>query len=35
MFSQVLFSVLLIAGCLVAYEVDIWQKPVKRPHSPR
>jgi hypothetical protein len=35
MLSQALFSVLLIAGCLVVYEVGIWQKPVKRPHSPR
>jgi hypothetical protein len=35
MLSQALFSVLLIAGCLVVYEVGIWKKPVKRPHSPR
>lgn len=33
MLSQALFSVLLIAGCLVVYEVGIWKSPVKRPHS--
>jgi hypothetical protein len=35
MLSQALFSVLLIAACLVVYEVGIWTKPVKRLHSQR
>jgi hypothetical protein len=35
MLSQALFSVMLIAGCLVVYEVGIWKRPGKRPHSLR
>jgi|SwirhirootsSR3_FD_contig_51_11124055_length_498_multi_1_in_0_out_0_2 hypothetical protein len=35
MLSQALFSVLLIAGCLVAYEAGIWIRPAKRLHPPR
>jgi hypothetical protein len=34
MLSQALLSVVLIAGCLVVYEVGIWKRPVKGPHSP-
>jgi hypothetical protein len=30
-----LFSVLLIAGCLVVYGVGIRRRPIKRPQSPR
>lgn len=35
MLSQALFSVLLIAGCLVVYEVGIWKGPAKRPKTLR
>jgi hypothetical protein len=35
MLSQALFSVLLIAGCLVVYKVGIWRKRTERPHLPR
>jgi hypothetical protein len=33
MLSQALFSVMLIAGCLVVYKVGIWTRPAKRPHQ--
>ena len=35
MLSQALFSALLIAGCLVVYEMGIWKRPAKRLHPPR
>jgi hypothetical protein len=33
MLSQALFSVMLIAGCLVVYRVGIWKTPTKPPHQ--
>lgn len=35
MLSQVIFSVLLIAGCLFVYEVGIWEKPAKHSKAPK
>jgi hypothetical protein len=35
MFSQTLFSVLLMAGCLRVYEVGILERAAKRPDVPR